>query len=93
MGYKCYRLGDLQSIINVKSSPGEILSIQPLQSNYLIEIIKNRPNRICEVYNKFNNCTGDLLTHLTSESVYYDCLLKLDDKDVELINNYLKTLG
>jgi hypothetical protein len=78
-----YKLKDIQKVFNWKTSPGEVLSIQPVEVNYAIEITTTL--KICEVYNYFKKSRLPLVDHLRAIKVTDDCYIKFKNSDVEIL--------
>ena len=80
------RLTELQRLIDVNTAQGAILSIQPLEVNYLLENqIVNK--RVCEIYTHFNKSSLPLMDHLRIKNATEDCMVKLSVEDFDRINS------
>ncbi len=85
-----YRLKDLQ--LRVKNPPPRVKNIQPLESNYLMEMIGDwfglsffRRIELREVHKKFNLSSHPLNYHLEATNVHPECYLKLSKEDSDVI--------
>jgi hypothetical protein len=81
-----YRLKDIQNLLKVKSLPWNVLSIQPLEVNYLIED-KISTKEVCEIYNSFKKSSSPLHIHLSLQKVVDDCYIKLKEEDANIIKS------
>lgn len=83
-----YKLSELQNKIIINELCGEILFIQPIDSNYYFTIDK-RTLVITKIKRKFHKSTAPLIDHLRIQNTNDHCYLKFHQKDIDLINNYL----
>jgi hypothetical protein len=77
---RIYRLKDIQNYLLLNPRTWEIMSIQPLEVNYLIED-KVSTREIYEIYNRFKKSKVQLHIHLSLTKVTDDCYIKFTETD------------
>lgn len=80
-----YKLMDLVSTIDVSTTTTDILLIQPLSTNYLVNVINEH---IVQVTEKFTESTHPLFYHLRLAGITDCCFLKLSDSDKEILDKH-----
>jgi hypothetical protein len=77
---RIYRLKDIQTYLHLIPQTWEIMSIQPLEVNYLIED-RVSTREIYVIYNSFKKSKVQLHIHLSLNKVTDDCYIKFTERD------------
>jgi hypothetical protein len=85
---RIYRLKDIQTYLQLTPRTWEIMSIQPLEVNYLIED-KVSIREIYVIYNSFKKSKVQLHIHISLTKVTDDCYIKFTERDSKKLFNEL----